>query len=341
MTSLSRLVAAFHARNLEFWRDRGTFIWNIFFPFIVVIGFAFAFTGKGQDLFKVAWLGPEAASGAPSVIGAEEFFQVPHVQFVHYDDERKAFERLRHHQVDLVVGPGAYWVNASSPKGQLLERILRGTERERGGLERRTVEGREIRYVDWLISGLLGMNMMFSALFGVGFVIVRYRKNGVLKRLRATPLTAFEFLASQVLSRLLVIVIVSALVYGGCYALVGFTMLGSYATLILVNVLGAMCLISVGLCIAAFVRSEELAGGILNLLSWPMMFFSGVWFSLEGAQPWLQKAAKIFPLTHLIEASRAIMTEGATLAEVRPQVLILAATTLVCLSLGAWLFRWE
>jgi len=109
----------------------------------------------------------------------------------------------------------------------------------------------------------------------------------------------------------------------------------------LIFTLGGACLVSLGLLVAARATSEELAGGLLNLLSWPMMFLSGVWFSLEGAPRPLRLIAEIFPLTHTIDAARAVMTEGATLAQVSGHLIVLAAMTVVFLSLGAWSFRWE
>ena len=266
------------------------------------------------------------------------------MNFVPYDEASRPLELLRRHQLDMVVQPGPkleYWINSTSPKGYLAEKILLGTDAARFAPHKGIVEGQKIRYVDWLIAGLLAMNMMFSALFGVGYSIVRYRKNGVLKRLKATPLRAFEFLAAQVFSRLLLIMTVLIVVYVGANIFLHFQMLGSYITLCLVMVLGAMCLISLGLLVASRVTSEELAGGLLNLLSWPMMFLSGVWFSLEGSPPALQKFAQIFPLTHVIAGARAVMTEGAGLAAVSGDLAILAAMTALFLFIGSLTFRWE
>jgi ABC-2 type transport system permease protein len=185
------------------------------------------------------------------------------------------------------------------------------------------------------------MNMMFSSLFGVGYNIVRYRKNGVLKRLRATPLSAIEFLLAQVFSRLLLITFVTTSIYLGCHYFIHFRMLGSYCTLFFVMSLGAMCLISLSLLVASRISSEEFAGGLLNLISWPMMFLSGVWFSLEGAHPLVKKAAQIFPLTHVIDAARAIMTEGAGLPQISYHIIVLAAMTVVFLVAGALAFQWK
>jgi ABC-type multidrug transport system permease subunit len=209
------------------------------------------------------------------------------------------------------------------------------------GYQRLTVQGREIRYVDWVVPGILAMNMMFSCLFGVGYVIVRYRKNGFLKRLKATPLNPFEFLLAQMVSRLLLIQIITVLVYAGCNYFIHFQMRGSYANLFLISLVGAVCLISLGLLVASRLSSEELAGGILNLLTWPMMLLSGVWFSLEGTNPIVRKFAQFLPLTHLVDAAREIMTEGAGLVDIAPHLAILAVMTAVFLSIGSFIFRWE
>jgi ABC-2 type transport system permease protein len=337
LNSFRRFWAVFVARNKEFLRDRGALAWNLMFPFFVVFGMSFAFSGRNQDVFKVGVIG--GLQALPPGFAATRY-----VKFVPFDDEAAAQARLRHHQVDLLVKAGpplSYWVNETSPKGYLVERIMLGTDAASPPPVRGAVSGREIRYVDWLVPGLLAMNMMFSALFGVGYAIVRYRKNGVLKRLKATPLRAVEFLAAQIVSRLVLIMAVLSVVYQGSDFFLHYERLGSLASLYLIFTLGAACLISLGLLVAARATSEELAGGLLNLLSWPMMFLSGVWFSLEGAPRPLRLFAGLFPLTHTIDAARAVMTEGATLVQVSGHLAVLVVMTAVFLAVGAWSFRWE
>jgi ABC-2 type transport system permease protein len=195
--------------------------------------------------------------------------------------------------------------------------------------------------VDWLFPGILGMNMMFSCLFGVGYVVLRYRKTGFLKRLHATPLTAFEFLTAQVLSRLCLIVFVTGVLYIGIGTIIHFHSVGSLMLVVLLALLGALSMIALGLTIAARVSSEELVGGLLNLLTWPMMLVSGIWFSLEGSPRWVQWVAHVFPLTHLLEGARAVMLDGAGIAQIAPNLLYLGATALIFLAFGAWSFRWR
>ena len=335
LVSLSRFLAVLAARNKEYLRDRTALSWSFLFPVLVVGGFAFAFSGKPPAQYKVGVVDPLPAAEAPA------FFAIEYVEFIPVPALAGAVTKVERHQLDMLVDPltQRYWINDSSPKGYILERVLRGSGG--AGYAKQTVSGRAVRYVDWVVPGILSMNMMFGALYGVGYVIVRYRKNGVLKRLKATPLTAVEFLAAQLVSRLWLLLAVVSLVYAGTDFFVDFTMHGTYPDLFLVFLLGATSLLGLGLIIAARIGNEEVADGLVNFIGWPMMFLSGVWFSLEGLHPWLQELAQIFPLTHLINAARAVMLDGATLTDIAPDLLVLAGMSVVFLSVGAWLFRWE
>jgi len=130
-------------------------------------------------------------------------------------------------------------------------------------------------------------------------------------------------------------------VYSLSNVLLGFRMEGSYLLLLFVFVLGALSLISLGLIFATRFKSEELVNGILNLLTFPMILLSGVFFSLEGSPAFLQQAAKVLPLTQVIDSSRAIMLEGAGLIQILPALLYMAIFTFVCLLISAFLFKWE
>ena len=229
-------------------------------------------------------------------------------------------------------------MNTDSPKGYIVEKLLLAAA---PGAQRQPVTGAAVRYVDWLFPGILGMNMMFSCLFGVGYVVLRYRKSGFLKRLHATPLSAFEFLSAQVLSRLTLILFVTVILYAGIGAIIRFHSAGNVLLLMLLAIVGALSMIALGLTVAARFSSEELVGGVLNLLTWPMMLLSGIWFSLEGSPRWVQWVAHIFPLTHVLDAARAVMLDGAGLAQIVPHLLFLAATALAFLAFGAWSFRWR
>jgi len=332
---MRRLLSVLHARNLEFLRDRSTLIFTLLLPVMLVIGMGFVFGGPERPLFKVGVLAPRIDRAA------HPFLRERFVEFVSLPQQSQALQKLTHQQVDLLVelsAPPRYWVNTDSPKGYVVEKLLLAAD---PAARRQPVSGAALRYVDWLFPGILGMNMMFSCLFGVGYVVLRYRKSGFLKRLYATPLTAFEFLSAQVLSRLGLILFVTVVLYFGIGAIIGFHNAGSTVLLLLLAIIGALSMIALGLTIAARFASEELVGGLLNLLTWPMMLLSGIWFSLEGSPRWVQWVAHIFPLTHVLDAARAVMLDGAGLAQIAPHLLFLGATALAFLAFGAWSFRWR
>jgi ABC-type multidrug transport system permease subunit len=364
----TRIRAILVARNREFYRDRAGLGWNLLMPMLMVLAFAFIFQDEEADLLKIGVL---TSSGTLS--GVESLMlDLEHVTFVPVPvaDRAAAIVKVERHQLDLLLDPSTaaprYWVNGDSAKGYLAERLLLAAESSASGSaghepggdvrvnadidvgasvhsepERQTLSGAALRYVDWVLPGVLAMNIMFSSLWGVGWVIVRYRKNGVLRRLKATPLSPWEFLTAQVLSRLLVVLGASLIVYLGAVWLLDVPMRGSYLALALVYVAGSLCLISLGLIIAARLRTEELADGLLNLMSWPMLLLSGVWFSMEGTNTMAQWASQALPLTHLVAAARSVMIDGAGVVEVLPEIGVLLALAFAFLLLATWMFRWE
>jgi ABC-2 type transport system permease protein len=332
---MRRLFAVWYARNLEFVRDRANLIFTLLLPIMLVVGMSFVFGGPERPLFKVGVLTARIDKQA------HPFLRERYVDFVAIASEGAGLPKITHQQIDLLVdlqGIPRYWVNTDSPKGYIVEKLLLAAA---PGARRQPVTGAAVRYVDWLFPGILGMNMMFSCLFGVGYVVLRYRKSGFLKRLHATPLTAFEFLTAQVLSRLCLVALVSTLLYVGIGTIIHFHSAGNVLLLIGIALLGGLSMIALGLTIAAGISSEELVGGLLNLLTWPMMLLSGIWFSLEGSPPWVRWGAHLFPLTHVLDAARAVMLDGAGIAQIAPNLLYLGATAVVFLAFGAWSFRWR
>ena len=336
---IRKFWAVFVARNKEFVRDRSSLGWYILFPILLVGSMAWMFGDSDRAQYKVAVVGDmQLLDGYP-------FMETRFIQFIPNGDIEDAQRKVARHQVDLLLAAEdssvlRYFINESSPKGYVLEQILAGRNDGRT-LQREVVTDQAVEYIDWLLPGILGMNAMFGCLFGVGYVIVRYRKNGFLKRLHATPLKAFEFITAQLASRLILVMFLTISVFIGADYFLDIRVDGSFVDLFLMTVLGVMSMIALGLLIAARISSEELAGSLLNLVTWPMMMISGVWFSLEGTPQAVQLLAKIFPLTHMLEGLRAIMFDGANLAGAWENVLVLLLMTLAFLSAGAMMFKWK
>lgn len=333
---MKQLLALFIARNKEYYRDRGSLAWSFVMPPIIIAVVALAFSNGEKPLFKVGLLDENLPPQLQQVL------EPSYIQTVAFSEPEEAIQKVQYHQIDILIDSSSsikYWVNKNSDRGAVMEQIIRTAPDI--SLQQQTVSGKEIRYIDWVIPGILGMNLMFSGLFGIGYVIVRYRKNGVLKRLQATPVSPFQFLTAQILSRLSIMLISSTLVYTVCNIFLDFLMLGNYLTLLLVAVIGNIAILSLGLTVASRLASEELANGLLNFLSFPMLMLSEVWFSLEGAPAWMSQASQFMPLTHMVQAARKVMIEGATVTEISHHLFALILMSIAFLLLSTRIFRWR
>ena len=205
--SFQRIWAMFVARNYEFFRDKAAFGWNFAFPFLIIIGFSIMFGHQDMKQFKIGVFPADNSSAVFSQGTVPASLQDDkQLTFIPFSDQKGGEEKLRHFKIDLLLDRNsashAYWINAASPSGYLAEQIFLASflPKDHPVAAKQVIHGEQIRYVDWFFPGVMAMNMMFSALWGVGFVVVRYRKNGTLKRLKATPLTAFEYLTAQMLA---------------------------------------------------------------------------------------------------------------------------------------------
>jgi ABC transporter DrrB family efflux protein len=341
---MSRFWSIFIARNKEYYRDRASFGWNIMFPFLIIFGFALIFQNGGQRPYKIAILTYQTIHPAiqNQVCSHDLLSCIP------YTDRNMAIDKLNHHKLDMVMEnspqPFKYWINTSSPNGILSEGLLTretlSKEERNQRLLKQTIDSKPVYYIEWLFPGIISMGMMFSSLFGIGFTIVRYRQNGVLKRLKATPISSFEYLCAQIISRLLMIVTTNIILYTGCSWLLGFQCKGSLFHLLVFFTIGTISVISLGLIVAARTKTEELAHGLLNIITWPMMFLSEVWFSIEDAPQWIKYFAKCLPLSHVTQGLRMIMNDGVHLFDLSSELFYLSMLTIIFLCIGSLLFKW-
>lgn len=332
--NFKHIWSLFNARNKEFFRDKGSLAWSLMFPFLLLGGFAMIFSGDNKTQFTVGYIQTEQQ--ACDI----EFCQQQYIKFVAYQDRDTAIGKVREHSLDLLFDSQTnnYWRNQDSAKGYIAAELFVAKHQDYQLAE---VTGKAIRYVDWVLPGVIGMNVMFGCLFGIGYVIVRYRQNSILKRLSVTPVTAIEFITAQMLSRLILILLTAGMVLFGALLILGATIKGSYLLLFAVIALGAMSMITLSLVIAARSESPELTNGLLNFFSWPMMMLSNVWFSLEGAPQWLQSVASALPLTHMVDASRAVMLENASVADIQHNLVAMLAMTVIFTVIGAKMFNWQ
>lgn len=330
--NIKRIISLFIARNKEYYRDRASLVWSFVMPPIIIGVVALAFSNGEEALFKVGVVGNQ-----PLIL--EQLEVAGSIQVIGYPQLEKAITKIQYHQIDLLISGNQYWMNSDSQKSAVVEQLLQ--LKKNSQWQQQAISGQKIRYIDWAIPGIISMNLMFSSLFGVGYVIVRYRKNGVLKRLQASPVKPIEFLSAQVLSRFVINICVCVIVFFVANWILDFVMLGNYLLLLLIATLGIVSLLSMGLIVAARLTSEELANGLMNLFAFPMMLLSEVWFSLDGAPQWMNSLSQALPLTHMVQAARAVMLDGAGLLEVSHHLIVLIAMSALFLTLSAVFFRWQ
>jgi ABC-type multidrug transport system permease subunit len=197
------------------------------------------------------------------------------------------------------------------------------------------------RYIDWLVPGLLGMNIMGTGLWGVGFAIVHARSRRLLKRLVATPMSRSHYLASHVLSRLVFLTMETTVIIGFAWLAFGVEVRGGIAALAALAIGGALSFGGLGLLIASRARTVEGVSGLMNIVMMPMWVLSGVFFAASNFPDAMQPFIQILPLTALNDALRGVVNEGVSLAGVAGEAAILAAWGAGSFLLALRVFRWQ
>ncbi|HET9466568.1 MAG TPA: ABC transporter permease, partial [Gemmatimonadales bacterium] len=244
-------------------------------------------------------------------------------------------------------GSVEYRYDDTRPESQMARLVVDNALQRAAGrrdplpLSERVVRERGSRYIDFLVPGLLGMNLMGSGIWGVGFAIVDARKKRLLKRLIATPMSRTQYLASFVLSRLTLLVIEVALLLGFGVLAFGVPLRGPLLVLAGICVVSSLAFTSLGLLVSSRVQTMEGASGLMNLVMLPMWIFSGVFFSASRFPESIQPLIQALPLTAVVDALRANILRGAGLGAVAPEIAIVLVWLAVSFLLAVRLFRWR
>ena len=341
------LVQLTRVRYREFFREPEAVFWVFIFPVLLAAGLGIAFRNRAPERAVVGVVADRPA--AESVIQALRREQDVKVVLL---NDSAATEALRTGDVALVVAPISggrveYRFDQTRPESRtgrlLIDDALQRAAGRRDPVQvaDRLVSERGARYIDFLIPGLLGMNLMGSGIWGLGFAIVDARKKRLLKRLIATPMARWQFLASFVLSRLTLLCIEVGLLLGFGVLVFGVPLRGSLPLLVLICLVSSLAFASLGLLIASRAQTMEGASGLMNLVMLPMWIFSGVFFSAARFPDQIQPVIRALPLTAVINALRANILRGAGWQAVAPELAIIVAWLVVCFVLALRLFRWR
>lgn len=336
------------ARMRELRREPEVIFWVFVFPLLLALGLGIAFRNKPADVAPVAIVSEPGAQRALSLLQAS-----PQHAAIHADvlSEALALKGFRLGKYALVIEPKAdgsfqYRYDPARPESVLaldqIDDALQTAAGRRDPLSTSAKISSEpgARYIDFLIPGLLGMNVMNAAMWGIGFALVEMRQRKLLKRYLATPMRRSDFLLALTSSRLVLMLIEVGLLLGFGVLVFHMRVLGSLATILLVGTVGALSFAGVGLLTACRAEKIESVSGLINLVMLPMWVFSGVFFSYERFPAVVQPFIKALPLTALNDALRATILEGAPLTAQGGRILIMAIWGVISFALALKWFRW-
>jgi ABC-type multidrug transport system permease subunit len=326
-------------------REPEAIFWMLIFPVILALILSLAFSGDRTQPSRVAVLAGEEGDELAAMLEADDG-----IELVRLSDESKAERKLLRGSYDAVVIPGeipevrydperpegataklrveAIWQKATSPTP--LPEMRTETRKETGE-----------RYIDFFFPGLLGMNLMGTGVWGVGFAIVDTRRRKLLKRMMVTPMRRSSFLFSFLASRTVFMVIEVAVILGFGLLVFGVPFQGSALLFSLFCLLGTLSFTGLGLLLASRVKTIEGISGVANAALLPMWLLSGIFFSYERFPEVIHPVIRCLPLTAMNDALRAIMLDGTTMLELLPEVGILALWGAVTFLVAVRIFRWE
>jgi len=333
-------------RVLTFLREPEAIFWVFVFPLVLAGVLGFAFRSAGVQPSQIAVVGEPIA---------EVLRETENVDVEVFEDRDAAWIQLRKAAVDALVEVDESWTPETPPKltydenraeGETARlRVLRAIARAQGiedpELELASMDERGSRYVDFLFPGLIGMNLMGTGMWGIGFAIADVRRRKFLRRLMVTPMRRSSFLLSFMLSRMVFLVLeVTVLTSFGVWIL-GVPFRGDALSFALINVMGALLFAGMGVLVVSRAKTIEGASGIMNLVMMPMWLASGVFFSYERFPDAFHPLLRLLPLSAVNDALRAVMIDGESILALGPELLIMTVWGIACFAIALKIFRWE
>jgi ABC-2 type transport system permease protein len=344
--SPSPLSELIKARIREFLREPGYVFWVFGFPLLMAIGLGLAFRSKAPEPPRVAITTRVGSETARTLTSSKRLV----IEALPVADAERALARTK---VDLLVDqpdpakPLVFKLDTAQEKSLLARAITDEVLQRAAGrtdsleIDEQRISEKGSRYVDFLMPGLIGLNLMGSSMWGIGFNLVLARKRKLLRRYAVTPMRRSHFLLSYFFSRSTFLVLELAVLMAFGRLVFGTEIQGSVPGLLLSSVLGASAFAAIGLLIGARLSSTEVAGGWMNFVQLPMWILSGSFFSYERFPEWLQLPIRLLPLTATNDALRRIYNEGASLGAVSFELAVLTAWTLIGFAVAMRVFRWH
>lgn len=331
-------------RVREFLREPEALFWTFVFPIVLALALGIAFRGRG--LTQAEQVVVQAGAGAEELRQALQGHGELRVSVL---DSAAAVEAQRKGRVALVLVPGpdglTYRYDPENPGSRVarlqVEAALARAAGYAPAAREEHVTERGARYIDFLIPGLLALNLMGTGFWGVGYAVVQMRTRMLLKRFVATPMRRSHFLLSFALGRLSFLALELASLLAFAWLAFGVTVQGSLVLFASIAAVGALAFAALGLLVAARARTVEGVAGLMNLAMVPMWILSGVFFSSSHFPKAMQPVIRALPLTPLVDALRAVMNEGAGLGDVAGPIAVVAAWGVASFAIALRIFRWS
>ena len=338
------LVELTLARLREFVREPEALFWTFIFPIVISVALAAAFPGTGHRPVRVGLVNGPGVDLIRRALAGDAGISLVEI------DEVGEMSALREGDVNIVVVPGnppVYRFDPARDESQLARLVVDAAlKRADGRVEPWTAREQPLsvpgsRYIDWLIPGILGMNIMSTGMWGIGFSLAQSRLRKLLKLLAASPMRRSQYLLAQMIARLTFLLpeVSVPLAFGA--VVLGMPIAGSIGAIAVVCLTGALAFTALGLLAASRASTIEAISGILNLAMLPMWVLSGVFFSTANFPHAVQPAIHALPLTALNDALRAVILEGASLSHVQGELGVLSAWTVLPFIAAMRLFRWK
>jgi len=366
---LRAFAAVFSVHFRQFIRDRAALFFTFIFPIMFILLFGWAFSGQGIRTFDVGLCDQGSPQSASFIAQALDMVTTDEGEKMFEVEQGPLEEMLRSlrdgdldavivvpAEMDLALSQGqpsnieVYYDPSLASNQQILipvlHQVIDGIDRVLQnstpliGLEENSLESHQLRYIDYLVPGILGMSLMFTGLFGA-LPVIQQRQAHIIKRLGTTPLRRSTLVLGDLTFRLILVLLTAALIVLVGRLVFDVQMVGNWFSFCGMVVLGSLAFTSLGYLIAAFVKTEEAAGPVINVIAMPMMILSGTFFEVTSMPSFIQPVVKILPLTYLNDALRQIMVAGTPLHPMAIDIAVIGAWVVVCLGVTIRFFRWD
>lgn len=333
-------------------RNKQALFWNLAFPAIFILMFGAVFSNTGLNQFTVGIAGDESSfrTAVTDAMTGSEIFDI------NQGTTDQEMDALKNDDRDAVLvfpaeGSGQpvemYTSDSGGPNGQIAVGTIRSVVMEVAGQESGiTIDQQEIStigatYIDWFIPGILGMSLMNSGIIGIATAFVSFREKGILRRIKVTPFALWKFILARIVAALVLSLVTSGILIGLGWVVWDLTIRGNPLLIVGSLIAVSMSMLAIGYAVAAVSRNTETAASYANLITFPMMFLSGVFFPLGSMPNWLQPLIAIMPLKYGVNALREPMLNGKGIDAIWQDLLILAVIFVACMAFAIRYFKWD